>query len=323
MSTNKNDFYTDKLMEREEVACYTISEKDFLEMVNLEIFYSADASLNLSTICVNRPGLMFSGYDDYFAESRIQVVGKAEMSYLKMLSLDRLRYILDRFFSKNIPCLIMTRGIEPLPIMLELAKKYNRPIYSSKIITSKLISNLIYVLMKLLAPSTQKHGVLLDVFGTGVLLCGSSGIGKSETALELIHRGHRLVSDDVVDLKNVNDTILGTSPDVIKHFMEIRGVGIIDIRAIYGVGSIISEKKVDLLIQLEKWDEDKTYERVGLTLQEEDILGLKVPKLIVPVMPGRNLAIVIEVAARDFRLKKDGYNSASVLDQRLGEPKKL
>jgi len=304
-------------IEREEVACHSIEEESFLKDVGLEPIVSYGKKINLCTICVNRPGLLFAGYDDYFAETRVQVIGKAEMSFLLTLQDNRKEYILDKFFSKEIPCLIMARGIEPLEIMIELAKKYQRPIYSSKLITSKLIGNLLDVLMKLLAPTTEKHGVLVDVFGTGILISGNSGIGKSETALELIHRGHRLVADDLIDLKNVNDVIYGSSPELIKHFMEIRGVGIIDVRAIYGVGSIISEKRVELLIELEKWDDNKVYERVGFKLLEEDILGVKVPKLIVPVMPGRNLAIVIEVATRDFRLKKSGYNSAEVLDLRM------
>lgn len=303
----------------EEVEKHFVDEAIFVKALDLEIILSKQGQIVLCTSGANRPGLFFAGYSDYFAQSRVQVVGKAEISYLLTLSSKKRWEVLESFFSMDIPCIVISRSLQPLPEMLELAQKYNKAIYSTKKITSKFIGNLLFYLSRLLALATQRHGVLVDVFGTGVLIFGDSGIGKSETALELVHRGHRLVSDDIVQLKNIDKMLIGSSPDLIRHFMEIRGVGIIDVRAIYGVGSILNEKRVELIIVLESWDCTKSYERVGKILKEEEILGIKVPKLTIPVMEGRNIAIVIEVAVRDFVLKKSGHNTALLLDERMRE----
>lgn len=301
----------------EEVEKHFVDESSFVRALGLEVLLSKVGQLVLCTSGANRPGLFFAGYDDYFASSRVQVIGMAEMSYLLMLEEEQRQHILEKFFSMDIPCIVLSRSLQPLPEMLELGKKYNKAIYSTDKITSSFIGNLLFYLTRLLARSTQRHGVLVDVFGTGVLIFGNSGIGKSETALELIHRGHRLVTDDIVELKNIDKVLIGSSPELIRHFMEIRGVGIIDVRAIYGVGSILNEKRVELIIVLEKWDYNKCYERVGKDLREEKILGIPIPKLTIPVMEGRNIAIVIEVAVRDFVLKKSGHNSAKLLDERM------
>jgi len=301
----------------EEVEKHFVDEASFVKALDLEVILSKKGQIVLCTSGANRPGLFLAGYSDYFAESRVQVLGKAEMSFLLTLSNKKRQEVLEKLFTKEIPCLIISRALEPLPEMLELGKKYNKAIYLTKEITSKFIGSLLFYLSRLLALTTQRHGVLVDVFGTGVLIFGDSGIGKSEAALELVHRGHRLVSDDIVELKNIDDMLLGSSPDLIRHFMEIRGVGIIDVRAIYGVGSILNEKKVELVIVLESWDYNKSYERVGKELRQEEILGINIPKLTIPVLEGRNIAIVIEVAVRDFVLKKGGYNSAMLLDERL------
>jgi HPr kinase/phosphorylase len=302
---------------REEREERPVEEASFIKALDLKAEVSKGGSIALCTNGVNRPGLFFAGYEDYFAQSRVQVIGMAEMSFLLSLEGGKRRKVLDKFFSTDIPCLILSRSLTPLPEMREFAQKYNKPIYSTDKITSDFVGSLLFYLSELLAPSTQKHGVLADVFGTGVLITGDSGIGKSETALELVHRGHRLVTDDIVVLKNIDKAIIGSAPELIRHLMEIRGVGIIDVRAIYGVGSILNQKQVELLIELEKYDSEKVYERVGKELKEEEILGVKIPKLIIPVLEGRNIAIIIEVAVRDFALKRGGHNCAALLDERM------
>ena len=207
----------------------------------------------------------------------------------------------------------MSTNIEPLEEVLEIASKYDIPIFKSNKLTSQLVNDLVTYLNRKLAPFTTIHGVLLEVSGIGVLITGHSGMGKSETAMELIHRGHRLIADDNVIAKRIQDEIIGTSPDNIMHFMEIRGVGIIDVRSMFGVGSVLREKSIDLVIELQAWEKDIEYDRLGIVSQFEDILGLEIPKLTMPVMPGRNLAIVVEVAARNERLKKLGFNAVEQL----------
>ncbi len=197
--------------------------------------------------------------------------------------------------------------------MLEIARKYNVPLFQSNKLTSQLVNDLVTYLNRKLALSTTIHGVLIEVSGIGVLITGHSGMGKSETAMELIHRGHRLIADDNVIAKRIQDEIIGTSPDTIRHFMEIRGVGIIDVRSMFGVASVLKEKNIDLVIELQVWEKDIEYDRLGLDTKYEDILGIKIPKLSMPVMPGRNLAIVVEVAARNERLKKLGFNAVEQL----------
>jgi len=275
--------------------------------------------IKLCTVSVNRPGLLLAGYEDYFGDNRVQVMGSAELQYLKTMNDSKMKKVLTRFFAREIPCLIICRDIKPPEILLELAVEYNRAVFASDHITSNLINELSIYLNDLLAPTTSIHGVLLDVYGVGVLLSGASGIGKSETALELVKRGHRLVADDMVIIKNVKNHIFGTSPDIIRFFMEIRGIGIIDVKNMYGVGSVLYEKEVELVLELENWDADKQYERLGKEQQFLEMLDVNVPKITVPVRPGRNLAIIAEVAARNYRLRTSGYNAAAEIDRRLTE----
>src|SRR5690554_6812817 len=240
------------------------------------------------------------------------------MSYLSKLDRDKKLEHLDEFFSADLPCVIVTRGMEIPKYIVDCAVKYNCPLLRSHKATTILMNKLVNYLDSELAPRITRHGVLLDVYGVGILLMGESGIGKSETALELIKRGHRLVADDAVEIKKVAEhRLIGESPELIKHFMELRGIGIIDIKAMYGVGAVINNKPLDLAIQLEFWDSNKEYDRLGLVDEYTEILGAKVPKIVVPVRPGRNLAIIVEVAARNWRLKKLGYNAAQVIDDRL------
>jgi HPr kinase/phosphorylase len=297
----------------------TIPIENIIDVLKLEVIYSGDnTAIGVTTSDINRPGLQFAGFFDYFASERIQVLGKVEMTYLEELD-PTIRYErLCRFFSYDIPCVIISRGMEIPQYIIETAAKYNRPVFRSQLVTTNLVSKLISYLVSALAPRITRHGVLVDVYGAGVFLMGESGIGKSETALELIKRGHRLVADDAVEIKKVAESrLIGEAPELIRHFMEIRGIGIIDIKAMYGVGAVINNKPLDMVIFMEFWDNNKEYDRLGLVEEYTEILGVKLPKIVLPVRPGRNLAIIVEVAARNWRLKNMGYHAAQELDNRL------
>ncbi len=292
---------------------------NIVKELGLEVIYSSELqNIDVSTSDINRPGLQFAGFFDYFASERIQVLGKVEMTYLENMDPVAREMQLNRFFQYEFPCLIISRDMEIPDYILELSRKYKRLLLKSSLSTSTLIQKLINYLGSALAPKITRHGVLVDVYGAGVFLMGESGIGKSETALELVKRGHRLVADDAVEIKKVTDNrLIGESPELIRHFMEIRGIGIIDIKSMYGVGAVINNKPIDIVIYLEFWDNSKEYDRLGLTEEYTEILGVKIPKIVIPVRPGRNLAIIVEVAARNWRLKHMGYNAAQELDNRL------
>lgn len=293
-----------------------ISEEQFAKELCLEVVYNPKKGIIFTTVNVNRPGVMLAGYKTDFAEKRVQVLGRTEMGFLESNN-----FFIDSFFECEIPCVIITAGIEPTKEILQAAKKYERSIFTSTKNTPQLIEDVAMYLNDRMAPSQAMHGVLMDVYGTGVLLEGESSIGKSETALELIYRGHRLVADDSVILKRINDHIYGTSPEIIQHFMEIRGVGIIDVKAIYGEGSVIDKKRVEIIIKLEKWDNQKVYERIGNVQKYELIMGVKIPILLIPVDAGRNLAVVIEVATRDYRLKQAGHKPYEIVQKRMDKDK--
>ncbi|MBZ2175921.1 HPr(Ser) kinase/phosphatase [Schnuerera sp. xch1] len=290
-----------------------------VEDLELEIIYKADnmEKIKISASEISRPGLPLAGYFNKFAYDRLQIIGNAEWFFCNNLTKD-LRYKrFEEYFSYNFPALIFARELPIFPEAIEFAKKYNRTILSVDISTTKLVNTIINYLDYVLAPGTVVHGVLMEVYGLGVLIIGESGVGKSETALELIKRGHRLVADDVIEIKKVDSGLRGQSPDIIRYFMEIRGIGIIDIERLYGVGAIKSDEFIDLVIELEFWDEKKEYDRVGLDEDYIDLLGEKVPKLLIPVRPGRNLAMIVEVAARNARQKKLGYNAAVELNNKI------
>lgn len=297
----------------------SITVEDFAKGLDLKTVYAGEAgTINIHTSDLNRPGLQFADYFDYFAVDRIQIIGKVEMTYLDGLNYEKRFERLDKFFSYPVPCVIICRDMQVPDDMCKLALKYKVPFFVSKLVTTKFISKSINFIDKLLAPTTTKHGVLVDVYGIGIMLLGEAGIGKSETALELIKRGHRLVADDVVDICKVADNrLVGEAPDLIRHFMEIRGIGIIDIKAMYGVGAVINSKSIDLIMQLELWNSEKEYDRLGLDENHIDILGVRRPLITLPVRPGRNLAIIVEVAAMNYRLRNLGYNAAKELDKRL------
>ncbi len=298
-----------------------ISLKDLKQQLELEtLVESSKTELDVSTNDINRPGMQLVGFYEYFAYERPQVIGKVEMTYLESLDSDVRRASLEKYMSYPIPCIIVCWGMNPPAELIEIARLRDIPVLRSNLKTTRLTVRLIHYLSQVLAPHVTRHGVLVDVYGVGVLLTGDSGVGKSEAALELVKRGHQLCADDVVDICRVSDDrLVGESPERVRHFMEIRGIGIIDIRAMYGIGAVSVSTSIDLVIHMEKWDSAKEYDRLGLTDESIDILDVKVPYQVMPVKPGRNVAIIIEVAARNLSLKRMGYNAAHELDRRLTE----
>lgn len=267
---------------------------------------------------VNRPALQMAGYFEHFDSTRLQVIGFVEYTYMEGISEEQKRRVYDKLMSYDIPCVVFSRELHPDDIFMEIAHKYNRPVLSTKQNTSVFMAEAIRWLNVKLAPCISVHGVLVDVYGEGVLITGESGIGKSEAALELIKRGHRLVTDDVVELRKVSDdTLVGSAPDITKHFIELRGIGIIDVKALFGASSVKDTQSVDLVIKLEEWDKDKEYDRLGLEEEYTEYLGNKIVCHTLPIRPGRNLAVICESAAVNHRQKKMGYNAAQELYTRV------
>ncbi len=301
---------------------YSIKLGKIIEEFGLETVYGPDGYENreLTSTDITRPGLPLCGFFDYFENSRAEVIGKVEMTYLKTLSPQERVERFDRLLRENIPFLVFTRNIEVDEEFVNVAKKYKTPLLRTGEVTSNFMAALIAFLNLNLAPRITRHGVLVEVYGEGVLLLGESGIGKSETAIELVKRGHRLIADDAVELKRVSaKSLVGSAPEIIRHYIELRGIGVIDVRRIFGMGAVKLTEKVDLIINLELWQDGKHYDRFGAENEYMDILGIKVPSLTVPVKPGRNLAVVIEVAAMNNRHKKMGFNAAQELSDRLSE----
>jgi len=269
---------------------------------------------------VNRPGLALSGYLDYFANDRVQVLGNTEIHYMERMTTSELRARLEGMFSFEIPAFVLSRNLRPRQMLLDMCNRRGIPVLRSKRSTDEVISRIIIFLAEEFSPETAIHGTTVDCYGVGCLIVGAPGIGKSETALELIERGHRLVADDRVELKRSReDSIFATTSPVIEHHMEIRGVGIIDVKSVYGVGRVRNSKRIGLVVELEEWDENRRYDRTGLVEEYVDILGVRIPYLLIPVRPGRNIAIIIEVASLNHRLKELGLNTAELLNKRLIE----
>lgn len=291
----------------------------FISALELEVIHRSEKTqLDVDVSDLNRPGLQFSGYFDYFASDRVQVLGKVEMTYLDSLDPETRKQRLQTYFSYPMPCVVICRNMHCPDELLDSARQGDVPVYRSRIVTTKFSHDAINFINACLSPRVARHGVLMDVFGVGVLITGESGVGKSETALELVKRGHRLVADDVVDIRQVADErLVGEAPEIVRHFMEIRGIGIIDIKRMYGVGSVINSKSIEMVIHLELWDQNKEYDRLGLTEDFTTILGVRLPRLTVPVRPGRNLAVIVEVAVSNYRLKLMGYHAAKELDERI------
>ena len=267
---------------------------------------------------INRPALQMAGFFEHFDCLRVQVIGFVEYTYMETLDDARKREIYEELMAYDIPCVVFSRELQPDKIFMEIAHKYNRPIFSTNQNTSAFMAEATRWLNVQLAPCISVHGVLVDVYGEGVLITGESGIGKSEAALELIRRGHRLVTDDVVELRKVSDeTLVGSAPDITKHFIELRGIGIIDVKALFGASSVKDTQSVDFVIKLEDWDKDKEYDRLGLTEEYTEYLGNKLVCYTLPIRPGRNLAVICESAAVNHRQKKMGYNAAQELYTRV------
>lgn len=267
---------------------------------------------------INRPALQLTGYFEHFASERVQIIGYVEYTYLMHLNPEERKRSFENFVSKQIPCVIFTTMTEPDEDMLDMGRKYNVPILVTEKTTSNFMAEIIRWLNVQLASCISIHGVLVDVYGEGVLIMGESGIGKSEAALELIKRGHRLVSDDVVEISKVSDVeLVGTAPDITRHFIELRGIGIIDVKTLFGVESVKNTQSIDLVIKLEEWSRDKEYDRLGLKEEYTEILGNKVVCHSLPIRPGRNLAVIVESAAVNHRQKKMGYNAAQELYNRV------
>ena len=299
---------------------YTLPVKDIFRELDLEIAYMPKGGFDIpiSSTDINRPALMLTGFSDYFDNLRIQLFGKVEMAYLETLSPQARREAIHRVFAQSVPLVIIARGNRPFPEMREFAEEFGVPLAISEESTSFIISSLNAYLNKQLCPRITIHGVLVEVYGVGVLLRGDSGIGKSETAIELIKRGHSLVADDAVEIKRVsNITLLGSAPPVIRHFIELRGIGVVDVHNLFGISAVKEVSKIDLVIELEQWVENKHYDRMGLENYTTEILGLNIPMLTVPVRPGRNLAVVVEVAAMNQQQKGLGYNAAKELNERI------
>ena len=291
---------------------------DIARDLDLSILYQGDVQeVDINTSDLNRPGLQMAGFFEYFAVNRFQLFGMVEMTYLQNLDQDLKIQRLDMFFRSGIPCVLIGRNLTPPDEMIEAAKKYSTPILMSGLTTTKLSHKATVYLDRVLAPSISRHAGLMDVYGVGIMLTGDSGVGKSETALELVKRGHRLVADDVVEIRKLSDNqLIGQAPEVIRHMMEIRGLGIIDVCTLYGLGAVMLEKSIELAIHLEP-GAIENFDRLGTSTEYLTLLGVKVPTMTIPVRPGRNLAIIIEVAAMNFRLKSMGIVTANQLDINL------
>ena len=300
---------------------YTIALAKVIKELGLSEVYlprSADEIL-IKSRDVNRPGVELNGYCEYFDPNRITILGRSEIEMLKSFGKQRKAEAIDHFFALHPPTVIVARGIESSEDMLAAAKKYDIPLLSSRDSTSNVVADLVSLLNVELAPRITRHGVLIEVYGEGILLVGDSGVGKSETAIELIKRGHRLIADDAVEIRRVSSkSLVGQAPENIRHFIELRGIGIINARRIFGMGAVKLSEKIDMCINMEIWDATKVYDRMSIDSEYTEILGIRVPVMTIPVKPGRNLAVIIEVAAMNNRQKKMGYNAAQELLSSLG-----
>ncbi len=299
---------------------YSIPLSDLISPFSLESFYlPREASeIMISNPEVNRPGLALAGFFEKFERTRIQIIGQAEYSYLEEQPQSKRNAKIEDFFRHTPVAVILSTSLPPSPYMTEAAERHGVPLLGTKETTSAFMAALIAKLNVLLAPRITRHGVLVEVYGEGLLLLGDSGVGKSETAIELIKRGHRLIADDAVEIKRVSaTTLVGEAPAIIRHYVELRGIGIVDVRRLFGMGSVKNTERIDLVINLEPWVQGKMYDRLGLDNQTVDILGIKVPGITIPVKPGRNLAIILEIAAMNNRQKKMGYNTAEEFNRKL------
>ena len=300
---------------------YSVSLGKIVKQFSLQVLSAPTdiSEIMVTTPEINRPGLQMAGYFEFFDEKRIQIIGKSEVSFLNRFTPEKAEKRLEEIFSHKPVATVICRDLDFPEKYIELAKKYAVPVLRTKESTSSFSAALIAFLHLNLAPRVTRHGVLVEVYGEGILLLGESGVGKSETAIELVKRGHRLIADDAVEIRRVSDkSLVGTAPDNIRHFIELRGIGIINASRIFGAGAVKLTENIDLIINIEQWEVNKTYDRMGLESQTTSILDLEIPSLTIPVKPGRNLAVIIEVADMNHRQKKLGYNAAEDLLKKLG-----
>ncbi len=301
---------------------YKVSLDKIIGELRLETIYLPDLpeKIEVSSPRVNRPGLQMVGFYDHYEEERIQIIGKVEHLFISQLETEERSRRLEDFFRSKPVGVIVTTSLEISTEMVSMAEKYSVPLLRTAERTSSFMAALIAYLNVQLGPRLTRHGVLVEVYGEGILLLGESGVGKSETAIELVKRGHRLIADDAVEIKRVSaTTLVGKAPEIIRHYVELRGIGIVDVRRLFGMGAVKETEKIDLVINLENWKQGKMYDRLGLEETTEEILGIQVPSIVLPVCPGRNLSVVIEVAAMNNRQKRMGYNTAEEFNKRLME----
>jgi len=292
---------------------FSVPVAQLARQMNLSVeFASTDfETVQLTVADVSRPGIQLMGYFDHFEPLRLQVLGNVEMSYLSTLTGEARREVLDRLFAHHIPALLIARNLEPHPECLEMAKKYDLTILRSQDATTSIIADIIGYLQDELAPRITRHGVLMEVYGEGILLTGESGMGKSETAVELLKRGHRLIADDAVEIRKISgNTLVGTAPAVVRNFVELRGIGIINVAKLFGMGAVKTENQIDLVVDIVRWNSQANYDRLGIDVQYTELLGVQIPTYTIPITPGRNLAIILEVAAMNNRQRKLGFNAA-------------
>lgn len=299
---------------------YSVSLKTIVEEHELKPLHLSKnfETMKVTTADLNRPAMQLTGFYNYFDPKRIQIMGRVESTYLDTLSDEQRRETFERFMQYDITALVLCHGVKPFPECLEMAEKYDRNLFITAEDTSMLQADLISSLKKYLAPRITTHGVLVEIYGEGVLLMGESGIGKSETALELIKRGHRLIADDAVEIKRISRTqLIGSAPNIIRHYMELRGIGVINVRHIYGVGAVKLDTNIDLVVHMENWEPGKMYDRLGVVNETTEFMGVCIPKVTIPISPGRNLAVIMELAAMNNRQKKLGYNAAETLEAEI------
>ena len=301
---------------------YSVKLGKLIEEFDLEVLRGVEnyADVLIQREDVNRPGLQLVGFFDYFDAKRMQLLGRVESTYLMQISSEERRKCFDAFLAHDRPALVITRGLDPVPELMEMAEKYDRTILRTQETTTAFMGALIAALRNYLSPRITRHGVLVEVYGEGVLLLGESGVGKSETAIELVKRGHRLVADDAVEIKRVGvKRLVGSAPELIRHYIELRGIGVVDVQQLFGMSAVREDQDIDLVVNLEQWNDATMYDRLGLEQLYTVILDVKVPALTVPVKPGRNLAIIVEVAAMNNRHKKMGYNAAQAFTQQIND----
>ena len=301
---------------------YSVPLTTLVKDFDLTVVYEATdyASIRLTVEDVSRPGMQLAGFFDHFDPVRLQVLGRVEMSYLAQRTAEERARIYDRLFSYRFPALLIARDIQPSEECLAMAKKHNVTVLSSPQATSTIVSTIITYLKAALAPRITRHGVLMEVYGEGVLLIGDSGIGKSEAAVELLKRGHRLIADDAVEIKRVAvNSLVGTAPDLIRNYIELRGIGIINVAKLFGIGAIKADNEINLVVNIVPWNTHENYDRLGLEDQYTDILGIQVPMNTIPITPGRNLAVILEVAAMNNRQRRMGYNAAQEFTEQINK----